>query len=229
MKIGNEQSILSSWQRNVSPWAKAVEEQQIESRRLTTDQAIVSAVTALPGRTVIDIGCGEGWLCRELSQHGFVVTGIDATAGLIDRAKALGAGTYRIMPYGDISDSNMEEKFDIAVCNFSLLGDASVKHVFQVVPKLLQPNGKLVIQTLHPHVSCGDGPYADGWREGSWDGFSEDFVDPAPWYFRTLETWHSLYKNNGMRVDVVEQPVNPKTGKFASLLMVGGVPDSKPS
>jgi hypothetical protein len=60
----------------------------------------------------------------------------------------------------------------------------------------------LIIQTLHPVAACGDAPYQDGWRAGTWRGFSSDFVDPAPWYFRTVETWQSLLKRCGF--DLVE-------------------------
>jgi hypothetical protein len=49
-------------------------------------------------------------------------------------------------------------------------------------------NCSFIIQTLHPLIACGDFSYQDAWREGSWAGFSDDFTDLAPWYFRTLES-----------------------------------------
>lgn len=76
------------------------------------------------------------------------------------------------------------------------------------------------MQTLHPLIAGGDQPYVDGWRSGSWAGFSEDFVRPAPWYFRTLESWIALFTANGWRLEELHEPVHPNTGKPASILFI---------
>ena len=80
------------------------------------------------------------------------------------------------------------------MCNFSLLGKESVDSLIAALPFYLDDTGYLIIQTLHPVAACGDNPYQDGWREGSWLGFSNDFSDPAPWYFRTVDSWSALLK-----------------------------------
>lgn len=82
---------------------------------------------------------------------------------------------------------------------------------------------KLIIQTLHPHISCDDRPYIDGWRKGSWEGFSKEFVAPPPWYLRTPGSWAELYTNNGLQLTMLKEPTNPQTGEVASLLMVGSI------
>lgn len=99
----------------------------------------------------------------------------------------------------------------------------SVENVFESVSAILKDGGFFLVQTLHPHIACGNAQYIDGWREGSWEGFSPDFVDPAPWYFRTLESWIKQFSENGMELHLLQEPVNTKTGKVASLLMVGRV------
>jgi hypothetical protein len=72
-------------------------------------------------------------------------------------------------------------------------------------------------------VACGDAPYRDGWREGSWDGFNAGFTDPPPWYFRTLGSWVKLYGDHGLQLREVREPVHPKTGKPVSLILVGSL------
>lgn len=62
----NEKRILDSWQMNASLWAQAIRQQQIYSRAIATDAAILKAVSQLNPRTFLDIGCGEGWLSRQL-------------------------------------------------------------------------------------------------------------------------------------------------------------------
>jgi 2-polyprenyl-3-methyl-5-hydroxy-6-metoxy-1,4-benzoquinol methylase len=217
----SDQKILDSWAKNVSPWAKAIQEKQIASRRLVTDQAVVEAVLSCKPNTVLDIGCGEGWLARALSAHGVAVTGVDAVAGLVNQAVELGGGSFHVLEYESFSSDTFMDKYDVAVCNFSLLGKESVEHILKIIPGILNEGGSFIVQTLHPRVSCGDAPYADGWREGSWNGFSDEFVDPAPWYFRTLESWLDLFVSSGITVTKQEEPVNPGTGQVASLLMLG--------
>ncbi len=223
MEAFYEKMILDSWEKNVYPWTKAIHEKQIESRKLVTDQAIINAVASLSASKILDIGCGEGWLARELSSRGLFVTGIDAVKGLVDKATEHGEGDFRVLEYEDISLSTLGEPYDVAVCNFSLFGKESVEHVFNAIPEFINDGGHFIIQTLHPHVGCSDSPYIDGWRKGSWSGFSKEFVDPAPWYYRTMESWFELYINNGLNLIKIEEPINSQTGKVASLLMIGGV------
>lgn len=219
----SDRKILDSWKKNVSPWVTAIQDRQIESRRVVTDKAIIEAISSIPGDKVLDIGCGEGWLVRELSALGLSVTGIDAIDGLVNKAKELGDGSYKVLEYEQMSARTIGEKYDIATCNFSLLGKESVEHIFNVTPSILSDDGYFIIQTLHPNISCGDLPYIDGWREGSWTGFSNEFSDPAPWYFRTIESWFNLFHNSEFKLNQISEPTNLKTGKAASLIMVGSL------
>ncbi len=78
----------------------------------------------------------------------------------------------------------------------------------------------MVVQTLHPRVACGDAPYGEGWREGSWAGFSSDFHDPAPWYVRTLESWGQLFERYGLRLVERREPLHPQTLKPVLVIFV---------
>ena len=55
---------------------------------------------------------------------------------------------------------------------------------------------------------------------GSWAGFSDDFTDPAPWYFRTLETWVGLIASSGLMLTELREPIHPTTNKPASVLFI---------
>ena len=134
----SDRKILDSWEKNASPWVKAIQDRQIESRRVVTDQAIVETISSIPGNKILDIGCGEGWLVRELSALGLSVTGIDAIDELVSKAKELGDGSYKVLEYEKMSVRTIDEKYDIAVCNFSLLGKESVEHIFNVIPSILR-------------------------------------------------------------------------------------------
>jgi 2-polyprenyl-3-methyl-5-hydroxy-6-metoxy-1,4-benzoquinol methylase len=168
----SDAKIIDSWHKNAAPWTAAVRDNQIESRRLVTNQAIVEAILSRSPRTALDIGCGEGWLVRELAAHGIRSVGVDVVSDLIDRAVRAGGGDFRVASYEDIAAGSLDLEVDAAVANFSLIGRESVDSLLAHIPRLLTPNGALIVQTLHPAVAVGDVPYFDGWRAGSWTAAS---------------------------------------------------------
>jgi SAM-dependent methyltransferase len=220
--------IVESWSRNSDPWVAAVRGREIASRALVTDAAIVEAVRSCAPRTGVDLGCGEGWLIRALPEVAMV--GVDAIPTLVDAARAAGnggdgSGDFRVMSYEEIAAGKLQLAMDVAVCNFSLIGEASTAGLLRAAPTYLRPGGTLIVQTVHPVMACGDAPYADGWREGSWAGFSKDFTDAPPWYFRTVASWISLFLDSGLRLTALCEPVHPETGKPVSLILTGQLPD----
>jgi len=216
-------TIIASWNRNTDPWVAAVRNGEIATRTLVTNQAIVDTVRACAPQTGVDLGCGEGWLVRALPEVQMV--GVDAIAGLVESARAAGGGEFRLLSYEEIAEGKLALSVDLAVCNFSLIGDESVSGLFRAAPSYLRRGGYLVVQTVHPVAACGDASYVDGWREGSWAGFNSGFQDAPPWYFRTLSSWIALFETNGLRVREMREPLHPHTGKPVSLIVVGQLPD----
>jgi SAM-dependent methyltransferase len=217
----DDASVINAWSNNADPWTAAVRSGEIRSRTLVTNQAIVDAVRSRSPRSAIDIGCGEGWLVRALG--GIDMIGVDVVPGLIDQARQAGGGDFRVLSYEQIAAGELQVSADVAVCNFSLIGK-DAEGLFRSARGFLKPGGALIVQTLHPVAVCGEAAYRDGWRKGSWAGFSDDFRDAPPWYFRTLESWVRLYSDNGFRLLELREPVHPETGKPASVILIGELP-----
>jgi 2-polyprenyl-3-methyl-5-hydroxy-6-metoxy-1,4-benzoquinol methylase len=217
------QEILASWQINAAAWIAAIDNNEIESRRLATNKAIVQAVRSLSPKSLVDIGCGEGWLCRQLQVHGIASTGTDAIEALIEKARENGGGQFFVQDYQSIINGHFQpaDLFDAAVINFALFEeDAAVAPLLRSIGSLLSNNGHLLIQTLHPVVACGDLPYKDGYRPGSWQGFNQQFSNAAPWFFRTQQSWVALLNNNGYHIEQLIEPILPTTQKPASIIFV---------
>lgn len=216
----DETAILEAWRANAEAWTAAVRGGAIGSRVRVTDKAVVDAVLRRAPRSVLDLGCGEGWLARALVAHGIGVIGIDAEPVLVERASRGGGGRFMAMTYAQVVAGELDARVDVAVLNFALLAEHGVGALLAAVPRLLEPGGALVVQTVHPHMACGDMPYRDGWRCESWQGFGDGFRAPSPWYFRTLESWLALLSAGRMRLAGLREPVDPATGRPVSLLLV---------
>jgi SAM-dependent methyltransferase len=221
----HEQQIIRSWHTNAEAWSDAIRAGSIASRRQVTDQAIVEAVLRTNPKRVLDVGCGEGWLARRLSEQSIGVVGIDVVPVLAARAAgaARGApqpgGEFHVLDYASLANREFHcEPCDTAVCNFSLLGNDSVEGLLTALPWYLRRRGRLVIQTLHPRTACGEAPYEDGWRKGNWQGFGPQFKDPAPWYFRTVDSWLSMLRRCGFGLEEMREPALPGASVPASVL-----------
>jgi 2-polyprenyl-3-methyl-5-hydroxy-6-metoxy-1,4-benzoquinol methylase len=180
-------------------------------------QAIIDVIIKLSPNKVLDIGCGEGWLAKELVKNNIFVMGIDAIPSLIEHVKNSCEAMFDVCTYENLSSYQFNQLFDCVVFNFSLIGKESTEIVIKTAQEILAPNGHLIIQTLHPVAASLDQPYQDGWREGSWAGFNKDFKNPAPWYFRTIESWCDLFKKYGLNIANLYEPVHPSTKKPLSI------------
>ncbi len=217
-------SVLNSWQDNADAWTDAIRQQKIQSRTLVTNDAIVDAVLSQNPKTVLDLGCGEGWLSWHLASENIKVLGVDAIDTLIAAAQRLETHSPDATPefhqisYSDIGSSLLGQRFDLAVCNFSLLDKDNTASLLSAVPALLAENGALIIQTLHPDHLSTSPPENDGWRVESWSGMGDSFKGNAPWYYRTLSSWQQLFKDSGLTLTKTLEPVHPHTGQPASII-----------
>jgi 2-polyprenyl-3-methyl-5-hydroxy-6-metoxy-1,4-benzoquinol methylase len=216
----NEDAVLDAWRANATPWVDAVRRDGIASRVEVTNAAMLDAIERISPASVLDVGCGEGWLTRALHGRGIQAMGIDAVPELIEAARREGGPGYRVLSYEALAAGELPGPFDAVVCNFSLIGKAGTEAVVEAAAALLRPGGWLVVQTLHPAVARGDAPYADGWREGSWDGCGSAFAEPAPWYFRTFGGWLRLLEGGGFRLREIREPIRPGAGEPVSALFL---------
>jgi 2-polyprenyl-3-methyl-5-hydroxy-6-metoxy-1,4-benzoquinol methylase len=205
-----------SWVANASAWTDAVRERRIESRRVT-DAAAIEAVLSSQPRRVLDAGCGEGWLARELATHGVAVTGFDGSAALIEQARAAGGAEFVHCTYEDAiaNPSVLGRRYDALVANFSLLDDRAAPLLAALRP-LLGRRGRVIVQTVHP--AFAPPPYEDGWRVETFDAFPGAWPESMPWYFRTLASWMRVFADAGYVVLEVREPM--ANGRPASIVFM---------
>lgn len=210
--------LLELWHENASPWTQAVRDKAIESRRLATDQAVVDAVIATRPRRVLDVGCGEGWLTRALTQRGIETLGLDAVPALVANANQAGGGSFAVAAFADLAGSALVEGFDTWVCNFSLFHPDDGLALAAAAAQRLPAHGALVVQTLHANATT-DGPQSgDAWQPGSWGACGASFGTPIPWYFRSPASWQRELNALGFAELQWQEPRHPDSAQALSLL-----------
>jgi 2-polyprenyl-3-methyl-5-hydroxy-6-metoxy-1,4-benzoquinol methylase len=95
--------------------------------------------------TLLDAGCGKGWLSDQLSAQGHDVCGIDSSETAIDICKAHRQGTYAVSMLGDF---NAVDLFDAVLCMdvlFHILDDDEWLKSVRNIASLLTVDGILVV------------------------------------------------------------------------------------
>jgi glycosyltransferase involved in cell wall biosynthesis/SAM-dependent methyltransferase len=131
-----------------------------ETHRHFTDFANMASALALPpGATILDVGCGSGWLSEYFARLGYDVTGIDISDELI----AMARDRVERVPYDvdhetelrcrflaqDIESAPLPEKFDAVICYDSLHHFEDERKVFRHLAAMLDVGGLLFILEGH--------------------------------------------------------------------------------
>lgn len=216
-----ETKLYTSWNTNAGAWTNVIRSGSIRSRKVATDAAILDAVIKLHPLRALDIGCGEGWLARALSARGIEMVGADGSAALIESARAAGGGTFHVLSYDTLiaDPAQLGNSCDALICNFSLLGE-NIIPLLTALKTALAPDGHFIVQTVHPWAASGDLPYTDGWRDERFTAFGNEKWELMPWYFRTLQSWLTVFREAGFQLDQLQEPLDPETQRPLSLLLV---------
>jgi SAM-dependent methyltransferase len=127
-----------------------------------------------PGMSLLDVGCGEGWISRDLARlvaPGRVI-GIDASADVIERARS----------GGDIPDNLSFAAADLFNLDYPD-GSFDVVHVHQLLHHLSDPAGALraLARVTRPGglISDREGDYGAAWwypSSAGWETWQRAFI-----------------------------------------------------
>lgn len=102
----------------------------------------------------LDVGCGEGRVCRELTALGYRVTAVDPVPAMVAAAKeARSATTYTLAPAAALPLPNA--RFDLVVAYNVLMDVENVPAAVREIRRVLRPDGRLVISIVHPFTDRG--------------------------------------------------------------------------
>jgi len=146
-------TLPSRWDANASFWVKIIQEHRDKYRNELTDPAMLKAIGNPEGLTVLDAGCGEGYLSRLLARNGAIVTGVDSSAKLIQAAKAQNIAdavpvSYDVSSVDELPYPN--DGFDLVVCNHLINDLRDPSEPISEFARVLRRGGRLIILMLHP-------------------------------------------------------------------------------
>lgn len=215
---------MASWKANSRQWVDVIDNNEIQSRQLITNRAILEAIVSNQPQRVLDVGCGEGWLTRALVEQGIETVGLDGAEGLIEAARQKGIGEFHVLEYKDFTPEHLQPlgQFDLIVFNYALFGKEVVEMVLKNLRDNLKPDGKIIIQTIHPKHSLVADYTEPTWLKENWAGLDRDFQKGYDWYFRPLDFWKKLFQQLSYRWIGSRDVLHPKTGDFISIVMEVG-------
>lgn len=173
------------------------------------DRPALDLLLRLPGdlepRAIVDLGCGAGQHAALLKRRHpqAHVTGLDASAAMLEQARGLGADVDWVE--GDLATWEPEGPLDLIFANASLQWLPDHRALLRRLTGLLAPGGVIAVQmplswdTLHYRVMRrvrGEGPWADRLHERE---TIQALLDPADYYdalaerCEEIDIWSTTY------------------------------------
>lgn len=149
--------VIRSWDtvaKKYSDWLDGGVDQKGKAfTKIVTDN-VLDLLGDLSGKKVLDLGCGEGYLSRELALRGATVQGIDGSCQMAQLATLKNSGGEFNIEYkvGDITKTlpYAEGEFHLVVCNMVLMDVFDVGSVVEETRRVLSENGKFLFSIVHP-------------------------------------------------------------------------------
>lgn len=191
---------------------------------------LIDLLAPKPGELILDLGCGSGELTRQLADRGATVIGLDASASMLNKARAQFPNLdFRT---GDATTFALPERVDAIFSNAVLHWVTDYERAAERMRFHLKPGGRLVAE-FGGQDNIGQIVEAVT-RQLRQQGYDR----PASWwYFPSVGTYASLLEKHGFRVRLVQhvdRPTrldDPETGLTDWIEQFGGnffagVPDA---
>nr|WP_221375307.1 class I SAM-dependent methyltransferase [Actinoplanes polyasparticus] len=169
------------------------------------------ALGDVSGRSVLDLGCGHGWLGEQLRSAGAVVTGIDGSTALLERA----AGAFPDITFvaHDLTAGLPRPltQYHAVVAHMVLMDLPDLDQLVRDVRDSLTPQGSFTFSILHPSFFAQE-PVDDGERYRKVTGYLRH---EQRWittfgghqhYHRPLSWYVDLLVSNGFVVTGLHEP-----------------------
>lgn len=197
------------------------------------DPVLLKVIGKTMGLSVLDLGCGNGYLSRRLAKAGAIVTAVDSSKGMVKNAKARDPKNLLKIKYlvsdatkMDVPDASQ----DLVFANMSLMDIEDAEGAVKEVARLLKKGGRFVASIPHP---CFLVESNSGWvmEKVAFEppkvyrkvrAYRENFSDLVPWsvtettkkftreFHRPLNWYARIFFSAGLAITALEEPMPSK-------------------
>ncbi|WP_432154019.1 class I SAM-dependent methyltransferase [Streptomyces tricolor] len=191
-----------------------------EAYSADTENNLVNAYYARPamlalagdvtGRRILDAGCGSGPLSAALRDRGAVVTGVDASAGMLALARR------RLGDDADLHLADLNDRLPFADGAFDDVVASLVLHYLEdwgpalaELRRVLRPGGRLIASVDHPFVAYAlQEPRPDYFATTSYafDWTFDGQSVPMKFWRRPLHAMTDAFTAAGFRLSALSEP-----------------------
>lgn len=196
------------WDDKAEEWNKWINPHRIPPVRQASDYLLDLHLQKIKGLKIIDAGCGNGYLSIKLARKGAIVTAVDLSSKMLEKAKG---HCKEENIYFDIirDDCQSLEKiedatFDIAISSFVLLDMPDLFAGVKTLYRVLKPGGVAHVLIAHPMMTITVNYFSCKLITKNWN--TEYFSTPFQYYHRPITQYWRAYKAAGFNIIEMIEP-----------------------
>ncbi|MBW4600988.1 MAG: class I SAM-dependent methyltransferase [Calothrix sp. FI2-JRJ7] len=150
---------------------------------------LLNLLSPQQGEKILDVGCGTGQLAAKIADTGAIVTGIDASAAMVEKAKL----NYPNLEFA-VADARLLEfdtEFDAVFSNATLHWIPEAVDVINSIHRALKPGGRFVAE-------FGGKGNVKLITDALYQALENK--SPSPWYFPSIGEYTALLEKHGFDV-----------------------------
>ena len=226
--------VQANWNTNAERWDAEYDDDGDRNRKYQSDEPMLALLGDLRSQLVLDVGSGNGYLCRKLAKAGAIMTGIELADDFLKIAMKRETDEKLGITYHHGSASEMDfiddSSYDQAVSNYVLTDIREYTGALRQVNRILRSGGCFVVVISHPCFGSGPAgwvvPAPDSPRREERFAYRVDSyfhrgpylgqwgnLDPVLSFHRPLRDYWEAFGEAGFIVDGFEEPSITEGGR----------------
>ncbi|MBL4781123.1 MAG: methyltransferase domain-containing protein [Porticoccaceae bacterium] len=162
---------------------------------------VMALLAPARGEAILDLGCGDGELAEYIAAQGSVVTCIDASASMVESARARGLKALQMNGH----QIDFCQRYDAVFSNAALHWMLQPEEVITGVHRALKAGGRFVAElggsgNIAALLCAMTEVFAENEDFGAFEN---------PWYFPATSEYRALLEKAGFRIEAMEILARP--------------------